>query len=73
MGRFKSNKFVWSEQTETSFNTLKNLLIEAPVLAYPDSNSTFVLDCDASLTGIGGVLSQLYQGEERVVAYAYAK
>ena len=66
----KSNKFVWSEQTETSFNTLKNLLIEAPVLAYPDSNSTFVLDCDASLTGIGGVLSQLYQGEERAVAYA---
>ena len=30
----------------------------------------FVLDCDASLHGLGGVLSQIQNGNEKVIAYA---
>ena len=40
------------------------------MLAYPDFQRPFILDTDASDTGIGGVLSQVDdQGQERVIAY----
>jgi hypothetical protein len=46
-------------------------LTSSPVLAYPDYAKPFILDTDASNTGIGGVLSQVGEdGEERVIAYA---
>ena len=32
---------------------LKLALIEAPILPYPDVDSTFILDCDASHVAIG--------------------
>ena len=40
----------------------------APILAFPDYTREFILDTDASDTGIGAVFSQ--DGNERVVAYA---
>ena len=42
---------------------------QAPELAYPTSEGAFVLDTDASNTGIGAVLSQKKGGEEMVIAY----
>ncbi len=44
-------------------------LCSAPVLAFPDREATFILDTDASDVGIGAVLSQLVDGDERVIAY----
>ena len=64
--------FEWSDECELAFQCLKQKLVEAPVLAYPtqESNSKYILDTDASLVGIGGVLSQTQNGVERVIAYA---
>ena len=45
----------------------------APVLSYPIPEGNFILDTDASGDGIGGVLSQIQDGEERVLAYASRK
>ena len=45
------------------------MLTESPILAYPQLDVEFVLDTDASSTGIGAVLSQQVNGQERVVAY----
>jgi hypothetical protein len=39
------------------------------VLAYPDFSLPYLLDTDASDVGTGAVLSQIQNGEERVVAY----
>jgi hypothetical protein len=50
--------FKWSPQCEEVFLTLKKLLITAPVLARPDIEKSFDVYCDASGTGIGGVLMQ---------------
>ena len=58
--------FNWNNELERS---LKRALTEAPVLCYPDQEAHFVLDTDASAHGIGAVLSQIQNGEERVVAY----
>lgn len=65
----KNRKFEWSGAQETAFQKLKELLSTAPILAYPIPGEKFVLDTDASGHGIGGVLSQVVNGQEKVVAY----
>jgi hypothetical protein len=54
---------------EDAFQTLKGALCAAPVLAYLQPGERFIVDTDASNFGIGGVLSQVQDGQERVVAY----
>eukprot|EP00731_Ephydatia_muelleri_P023275 Em0015g858a len=50
---------------------LRQCLVIALVLAFPEYGQPFVLDTDASNVGIGAVLSQIRgDGSERVVAYA---
>ena len=67
----KRAKFCWSTACQQSFETLKECLISAPVLAYPLRDAgEFVLDTDASNHGMGAVLSQVQNGQEKVIAYA---
>nr|AAR00610.1 putative reverse transcriptase [Oryza sativa Japonica Group] len=62
----KEKKFVWSEQCQESFEQLKEKLTSAPILVLPDNRKDFVIYCDASRQGLGGVLMQ----DGKVVAYA---
>jgi hypothetical protein len=62
----KKAKFKWSPQCEEVFLTLKKLLTTAHVLAQPDIEKSFDVYCDASGTGIGGVLMQ----DGRAIGYA---
>jgi len=66
----KGRQFVWTAGCQRSFDGLKERLTSAPVLAQPWHEGQFVLDTDASLLGVGAVLSQLQDGEERVIAYS---
>ena len=59
----------WTEQCKEAFDELKRRLTTAPVLAYPIASGKFTLDTDASEKGIGAVLSQEQNGQERVAAY----
>lgn len=61
--------FVWSQEAETAFCTLKNALITAPVLAVPDYSKPFTVHCDASAYGLGGMLSQNIEGHDHPIAY----
>ena len=54
----KSVPFVWTADTETSFQTLKQALVTAPVLALPDFSLPFSVETDTCGVGIGAVLSQ---------------
>jgi hypothetical protein len=58
--------FEWTDKCQESFQTLKDKLTSAPVLAPPDSRKDFVIYCDASRQGLGGILMQ----ERKVIAYA---
>ena len=44
----KNARFCWDQSCAEAFNTLKNKLIEAPVLAYPQPEGLLILDTDAS-------------------------
>jgi hypothetical protein len=61
----KKDNFEWGESTEVAFNTLKTALTTAPILSLPNFEKLFVIDCDASGVGIGGVLSH----EGKPIAY----
>ena len=54
----KNALFHWTLQLQLSFDTLKQALVSAPVLALPDFTKGFHIETNASGTGIGVVLSQ---------------
>lgn len=60
----------WSERCQLSFDALKKKLTTAPVLAYADFSLPFILEVDASHSGLGAVLSQEQGGRVRPVAFA---
>ncbi|GJU20648.1 putative reverse transcriptase domain-containing protein [Tanacetum coccineum] len=52
----KCKTFDWGEEQELAFQTLKDKLCNAPVLALLDGPEDFVVYCDASGLGLGCVL-----------------
>lgn len=48
----------WTEECHQSFQSRKNKLTTAPVLAYADFSLPFILEVNASYSGLGAVLSQ---------------
>ena len=50
----KNSRFNWTEECAEVFDTLKQKLIMAPVLAYPQSEGLLILDTDASSVSISG-------------------
>ncbi|GJX79715.1 putative reverse transcriptase domain-containing protein [Tanacetum coccineum] len=54
----KSKTFDWGEEQENAFQTLKDKLCNALVLALPDGPKDFVVYCDTSRLGLGCVLMQ---------------
>ena len=62
----KGVMFEWSDKCQNSFEQLKDMLVEAPVLTQPTSGKEYTLYSDASGIGLRCVLMQ----NEKVVAYA---
>ena len=53
----------WSQACEKAFQAIKKCYIEAPLLHHPDYSKKFVIFCDASKYGVGGVLTQEKNGK----------
>ena len=62
--------FIWSEIQQTAFEKSKELISQAPVLSYYDTQKPVILQVDASSHGLGGALLQPdEQGKLKPVAY----
>ena len=73
----KKKKMLLTKEEQDAVGLMKQELTHAPILAYPDfhSKEPFILDTDWSHDpgAIGGVLSQVQDGKERVIAYGARK
>lgn len=70
----KSNsKFIWTPEAESALNLLKLALTSAPILATPDYSLPFTIQTDACDTGMGAVITQIQEGNERVIEYMSQK
>ncbi|GJQ98306.1 putative reverse transcriptase domain-containing protein [Tanacetum coccineum] len=62
----KNKKYEWGTEEDEAFQTSKQKLCSASILALPEGTENFVVYCDALHKGYGAVLMQ----REKVIAYA---
>lgn len=65
----KDKEFLWNDDAETAFNTLRIKLMNPPILAYPQFEYPFVITSDASKVAIAAILSNKIDREERPIQY----
>lgn len=66
----RGKAFEWNEEAQVAFDEIKRRLCTAPFLIHPNYQKPFILQCDASLYGVGAVLAQVDEtGCERPIAY----
>ena len=68
----KSARSKWCEDAQNTFGTLKQALLEAPVLAFPDITKPFKVQTiytDASQYALGAVLMQEHESTDRVIQH----
>ena len=70
----KDKPWEWHQVHQDTFEMLKKLLTTAPVLGLPEEDGLFILDTDASMVAIAGILSQKQtkDGVEKEVPIAFA-
>ena len=66
----KGVRYTWSDTHQYAFEQIKALIASAPVLNRPSFEHQFIIHTDASDTGLGAVLTQNIDGDERVLTFA---
>ena len=66
----KKTEYIWGEEQQQAFNTLRQALMKGPVLRHPNFELPFRIKTDWSHVAMGAVLTQVDdKGEEHPVAY----
>lgn len=61
----QKNSFGWDNEAAEAFERLKSAMMTVPILALLDFSLPFVIETDASGTGLGAVLTQ----QSKLIAY----
>eukprot|EP00253_Pinus_taeda_P022643 PITA_22643 len=59
----KDTTFCWDEECQRSLDVLKEKMVTAPILVYPNWKKEFHVQVDASCIALGAVLTQASEGE----------
>ena len=70
--RNKGKKFEWNDEAQLAFENIKRELCEARVLGMPTEKGMYVLDTDASVVAISGILHQEQEWNGRTVLHPIA-
>ena len=66
----KGRPFVWQEEQQQAFDTIKERMINPPILYLPKPGGRFILYCDLSRTHTGSSLWQVQEGKPKLIGYA---
>ena len=66
----KGRSFHWQEEQQQAFDTIKERMINPPVLYLPKPGRRFILYCDSSRTHTSSSLWQIQEGKPRLIGYA---
>ena len=66
----KGRPFVWQEGQQQAFDTIKERMINPPILYLPKPGGRFILYCDSSRIHTGSSLWQVQEGKPRPIGYA---
>jgi len=70
----KDVTFYWNEEFQKSLDVLKEKMVTAPILAFPDLKKGFHVHVDASCIALGVLLSQAGEGDlDHLIAFASRK
>ncbi|KAI2666816.1 Transposon Tf2-6 polyprotein [Labeo rohita] len=67
----KPKTLLWNPESSRAFHELKTAFTSAPILIHPDPEKPFVVEVDASTTGVGAVLSQQQGNPPQLKPCAY--
>ncbi|CAF3259695.1 unnamed protein product [Rotaria socialis] len=65
-----NHQLKWSKECTNAFETLKKRLTNAPIMNTPNFEQPFILELDACEYGLGAILTQEYDENKYVIAYA---
>lgn len=63
--------FQWDPAAQAAFSRLKELFVSSPILTQPDRSRQFIVEVDASDSGVGAILSQRSPSDNKVHPCAY--
>ena len=66
----KCRPFVWQGEQQQAFETIKERMINPPILYLPKPGGRFILYCDSSRIHTGSSLQQVQEGKPRLIGYA---
>ncbi|KAL0177165.1 hypothetical protein M9458_026059, partial [Cirrhinus mrigala] len=71
MVRKGASRLAWSQPALQAFDDLRQRFTTAPILHHPDPDRPFIVEVDASSTGVGAVLSQRHGEPAKMFPCAY--
>lgn len=66
----KDSKFIWTNECQAAFLTLKHQLLSPRIIKFPNYKKEFIITTDASKVACGAILAQQYDDIELPVAFA---
>ncbi len=65
----ENHRFQWNNEANAALETIKTHLMTHPILHHPNFDYPFIVQVDACDTGLGAVLLQRINGQERIIEW----